>query len=390
MARKAQKPVGAGTIYVVCPDDGAVPALVQDLAAVAQPAAKVVALPSLSDALEQAGTQPVLVLSLAPAAGLAQLLEADMAPQEALQAWIERATALRADLRQARRRVVLLDRDALVPDALAGLLRDRLGLKIRKADIPTAPKPAAPRLSQALAALLLQSSEAAQDMGDEFEAMLALPGRTGPLSPAEIGDILAALQGGADPRAGQEEERDLLRAGLTQLQDQLAQSSEQTEMAETVNTQLQSRLSEAEAQARQLQEDAQLAIEAADARVAALEAERDLLREDVRQQQSEQQRAVNDAAQLRAALVPAQERAVRETELRAQREAVLGTALLDREARLDALTTQVAEQKDQLDRAAEAHAALQATLEELSSVYSSRSWRITEPMRAVRRKITRS
>jgi hypothetical protein len=82
--------------------------------------------------------------------------------------------------------------------------------------------------------------------------------------------------------------------------------------------------------------------------------ELDLLREDVVQLQQELERSRQDDEQ------------------RAQRESTLRKVLLDRDARLRA-------QEEVLDQAHE----------QLHAVYNSRSWKVTEPMRAVRRKISK-
>jgi hypothetical protein len=76
------------------------------------------------EVLEQAEKQPVLVLLPAPRVALAQLLEKQMPPQEALEAWMEQTDALWVDLRRVRRRVVLLDRDRLQHGPLAALIND--------------------------------------------------------------------------------------------------------------------------------------------------------------------------------------------------------------------------------------------------------------------------
>jgi hypothetical protein len=141
-------------------------------------------------------------------------------------------------------------------------------------------------VSEALATLLLQSSDAARQRVDQFEATLALPGGTSPFSVKQIEQMATQVRNGAQNPAH-----------LVEL---------------------------------------------------------DLLREDVVQLHQELERSRQDSDQ------------------RAQRESTLGKVLLDCDARLRA-------QKEALDKAHE----------QLQAVYNSRSWKVTEPMRAVRRKISK-
>ncbi|WP_212525600.1 hypothetical protein [Actibacterium sp. MT2.3-13A] len=149
------------------------------------------------------------------------------------------------------------------------------------------------------------------------------------------------------------------------------------------------------------------ALQEQDTALAELEMERELLRDGMAQGLEQLDRATVDTRLEHAATEAAARQMAALNDTRLLRESVLGAALLERAALLEAREAEIAALKAQAQAAAETHAGesaalrarldaqaqdlkarqdeLEAARSELEAVYASRSWKVTSPMRVARR-----
>jgi predicted nucleic acid-binding Zn-ribbon protein len=136
----------------------------------------------------------------------------------------------------------------------------------------------------------------------------------------------------------------------------------------------------------------------------ALEAECQLLREDIAQMQARLEQRVLDATLGQSTLKAVQNRQTLIEERAAKREAVLGAGLLALAAQRDELIpqlielTELTEQVNHLQNDLEARSkqletaeeGLAAARAEIEAIHNSKLWKITKPMRAVRQGLNKT
>ncbi len=370
----------ATPLVVVTLDGGTLPDTLQVLAAAAEPALHLVALTDIEEGLETRPGEPLLVVLSAPAKSLLSALQAGTTPSLALAHWKHQAETHLAALRKARRRIIALDRDALSagPQGFAKIFAARLDADFSAADFAGAEAPVAtePAALALMAVLLLESDPHARALADELEATLVCPPAPPVVRAEEIDRAFAAHQAQTVALATVETERDLLREDLAQMQEQLERSV------------MELRLNHA-------------AKEAVERQASTLDAKR-LLRESVLAAAILKYAAV---AEERVAEIAAQ-KAVAHTAATTHAEDI---AALKAETQATARTLgkEIAALKAQAQATAKAHAkevsALQHELKvqaqakdavgtrldqarvELEAVYASPSWKVTSPMRTLRR-----
>ncbi|SOC06932.1 hypothetical protein [Rhodobacter maris] len=168
---------------------------------------------SLNDALDDAGTMPVLVPVIPAVDQIREALEAGAAPATALSDWCDRTTDFLQTCRQARRRIVLLDAAMMQaqPHELAADLGARLGEKLDlRTETPNlAPAPSASAYA-ALAACLVAGDPMATALADEIEAMTLGPVSSRLPARATLEAITTALR-------FESNEQRLMRDSLAQL-----------------------------------------------------------------------------------------------------------------------------------------------------------------------------
>lgn len=327
----AEKTPGTDTatapgIAVVSHAGQALPEMLRDLFAAADPGLTITRHDNLTAALATRPAAPVLIPVLIPVrlpvAALSDTLEQGRLPSEALTAWSAQTGTLLGQCRRNRRNVLLIDTESLArnPAGLVPALFARLGMT--PPAIPPAtdtPAPVRPTL-ELLAHALLEQNPTARAMADELEAMA--------LSAADPALMSVQL--------------------LDQACREYRQQAQESELAQAT---------------------------------AELSQERDLLRESLALIQAELTAQVEAAAarshksrEIQAELLlhtAAHEAAKRQLQTalddRLQREAVLGAQILGSQANLTQLRQQVEHLSDELER-----------------VYASRSWRITAPLRRLR------
>ncbi len=310
----------------------------------------------------------VLVPVPHPLLSLARAFEAGASPDAALAQWADATRALMTALRRDRKRVVLMDAGALAaghPGAF-DILQARFELD------PSAPTPAAaadgipdPGLAPdpaalARAVLVLWADPEATELAETLAALQHGPVQPPRLARDGLDAVLAAPQDRADP-------------------DNVPDPADPAPAPDDPDPD-DPAPDESEAEERQLLRDslAELLGE-----VSRLEADRDALQALRDRQQDELAdrhllAALNDSLEKRLQARDADRR---------QREGVLGQVMLrDAQAR-GALEARVARLEAERDAAT---AELQAMQAELDRVYHSNSWKITAPIRAARRPLSKS
>lgn len=405
---------------LVASDDPAVLDAVHALVADTEPPVELTPLHPLDAALAQDAEAPVLVPLRLPFDHLRMALQAGETPADVLDAWCNETEALLQSCRKARRRVVMIDAGMLTarPSATAEALGARLGLRFKAiAEGQAAPTSGLACIHSAIAASLLAMDVRAMELADELESMIVGP--IAPRTPSRD-EISTAAQ----EVASFAEERDLLRENLSQMlseveemRDALSRREEETSKLEAARAESVAALGRAreETEALRRERDAATAratqleekLSQADAARHTLTEERDLLRENLSQMLSETERLIAEKSDesekylLKAQLDAVTRQLEEAQERRAARESVLGTEILQ-------LAGQARAERDKL--AAELHAAnqeaaqlkataskerdrltaeLEAARDEIARILASSSWKITKPMRAVRRGLTR-
>ncbi|MBU2963488.1 hypothetical protein KO516_22195 [Citreicella sp. C3M06] len=175
------------------------------------------------------GDGPVLAVAAMPERMLARALASGVPPSKAVADWQVWAEAQLALLRRARARVLLLGEDTLLatPGTLIKPLADRLGCGFGDLPSPaTVPENPGAALHEILARHLLKSTPRLRGLAEEMSASI-VGDLHPPLELAKLDRAFADLSAAADPRlalqqAALEESCRLLRAGLIELQHQLA------------------------------------------------------------------------------------------------------------------------------------------------------------------------
>lgn len=319
------------------------------LAKAASPRVSVRREDSLDTALAQGQTAPVIVPVAMPLQHLSDLVAKGSAPDAALEQWRGHAEAVLRACRKNRRRVVLLDAGMLqaTPADVAIPLGARLGLRFGAVPAPTTSEKAEfAEIQTAIAATALAGDAKALDLADELEAMILGP-VSARIPSKEIGRFAN------DKLNNLEKERDLLRANVVQLlgemqtlRDTLTQKEETEKKFETITE------------------------------------ERDLLRENLRllHESTEtllaEKEKFSDRPLLKAQCEALERQLSDARESLRQREAVLGAEVLRQTKHLQEETARLS-------------AELQGARDEITSLLSSTSWKVTSPMRAVKRTLTR-
>jgi hypothetical protein len=326
-------PEGRAQICLSAP--GLEPALCDSLAQ-SNPALTVLCVAGLGDLPPGAGHAPVVLVRPAPFAALAHRLAGAGDSLDTVAAWAQDTQALLDAARPLRRRLVLVDRAALVAGdpVLHDALTNRLGVSLLPAgDLPQ--DPADPSLAQRMimAHALIYSDERLLALARGVEALTQPSGQPDNALAEAIRTALADLQPAADPSGDLHAivaERDLLRAALAEVLGDVDSHMAQIAAAQAEQTRLRAAL----------------------------------VGQDV----------------LLADLASVQRRFADAEKDRLHREDRTGQVVLDMALQIDALSDALAE------RTAECHA-LRA---EIDRIVQSKSWRVTAPLRATRRTLGRS
>lgn len=346
---------------------------------------------------------PVIMLMSTPQDHMRATLAAGSAPDTALQQWTKHTSAVLQRCRKNRRRVVLIDAGMLRarPAAIAEALSARLG--VRFDTVPEAAPGAKAEFDDihtVITAALLASDPKARDLSEELEAMML-----GPVTAP--GDPVKAGVSGAQKLQNLATERELLRENLRQLLGELeamrASLTKKEDAAKALETELQARLSTAESSLASTTQDrdelreelkkshawAQSLVAGNEQKDAALEGldkttqERDLLREELRQMQDSVQTLLAENEKvadrhLLKAQCEALERQLDDTAERQRlRDSVQGAEMLKLAMLLQA-------------ERARLNSDLQNARDEIGRLLASSSWRITRPIRVVKRGLQRS
>lgn len=311
---------------VVLLDDGPVPEVLHDLVETADPARALEIQPDLDTALAAELPGPVVVILSSLKAMLETALRNGVPPADALAEQSAKLTAQLVKLRQHRRRVLLLERTALQrdPAACAGVLRDRLNVKILAPDVAAPHSPETDPALELLATLLVHNSASARRLADELEASAASPSAETD-SPEELNRIYATLTA------------ETLRTRALE---------GQATGVETLTQALEDRTAEIE-----------------------------VLQNNIRDLEEELKQAAADLDLSNSRAAETEKNAQVQWDQQARRERVLGAALLRFSAQAGAQVRKLDALTDQLGM----------TQAELENVYESKSWKVTAPLRSVRR-----
>ena len=360
---------------LIASGDPAVLNAIRALVANAEPPVEVTPSDALDAALAQDAQTPVIVPVRLPLDHLHKALQAGDAPGTALDSWCKDAEALLKACRKARRRVVMIDAGMLTarPAAAAKALGARLGLRIKAvAEGQAARKSELSPIHSAIAASLLATDVRATELADELEAMIAGP--VGPRTPSRDEVSTAAQEA-----ASLAEERDLLRETLQQmlseterLRGEKAELEKKLDVTDAARADLEARLEKE-------RNDAEAASQKAAQDTASLTEERDLLRENLQHMLSETERLIaakSDESEkhLLKAQLDAVNRQIEEArEARRMRESLLGTEILKLVGQLRNAQAREKEARDEIAR-----------------IHASTSWKVTVPMRAMKKGLRRS
>lgn len=222
-------PTGSAPQIMIVPGEGEdVPEPLKALLATASPAPALQLHGSLDQALAAtADDMPVLIPIRSPVAALAARMQAGSAPGAALEDWRARTAPLIAQCRKARRHVLMIDIDSLEasPEGMASALTGHLSLGL------TAPKATrvaerCPAVLELLAQTLIEQAPDCRNLAAEIDAMAVSAGGANPIHPDRLEQVfhdhLAALAYSQAEYDLLQEERDLLRDSLAQMQEELA------------------------------------------------------------------------------------------------------------------------------------------------------------------------
>ncbi|AYE88249.1 hypothetical protein [Sulfitobacter sp. D7] len=319
---------------------------------------------ALSEVAEDRTLQ-VLVVLVQPVEALARRLDAGLACAEALAEWTAEAEALLGAARRRRRQLVLVDARALLSNDSE--LLTELDFEMHSNAQPSA-GPVLPDPNYLiLAETLLRQDEAATRLLQEIAALRRGPHENLP-NATHLEEALSDLQALKD---GQAE--------LESYKEQIASASEEAELlrenlslrveADTASGgAVSSYLKAAKEELELLRENVALHLNAAKnsgTRLSELEEECEALRQ-----------AAMDRHALKAKSDALEHRLKQSDTKRAHRETILARVMLEDQRKLQAAYAR----GDALNRE------LSAARDELSGVYGSRSWQVTKPLRAVRRR----
>ena len=323
----------AGTFVVVTVGGDEVSRTLQSIATQTQPRIQFRVVDNLTEGLNLAKEAPVLVLHMSPEAYVLRALRGGASKEEALTRWRAVAEPYLNQARKVRRQIISFDSETFVaqPDRCAELLAGRMGFHLQKV-VDSCPEGPEEELSAvwALAAhALIQSDSRALALADELEAMNAA---SAALARAEKWNLERVF------------------AGLPKL-----------EAVENLRAQK----------------------EGADAQTAVLKAERDQLRAGLKQIQDRLECEVHASHQQAAASKGLRAKLL---ELEAKYQATTLACARGEEA--SARIAVMEAERDQLQgRLEHMQADLQRAHEDLAIVYRSNSWRVTGPLRWLRRSL---
>lgn len=391
--------------------------------------------------------QPVLVVIERPGSSLARRLSPDAVPAEALKDWVQWAADLLGEQRRARRRVTLVEAQALLcpTDAVREILARRLAAELAK------PGPGAGAISEAdalhlLAAELLLTDSVSAPLVEELrvvtlggdrplqtEAVVgaalsswnSLVSETVDLRTSQVQiqdridqlnlnstqleegrnalesslaealgiavDRAAALEtaNAALEKAGRDAEQ--LNAALAVVQKEREELIRTTDKMTVVEQNLNKKSSEVSKLTKQLNGRTQ-EIEALQKAALRNSEELDLLRETLSSQHQEADSLAHDQKKLLQAYTTLEQQAVgleRQAEDRQrqieERNALFAEVFVVNAQSLDETARSLEETSQRLMETTQSAEALQA---ELTAVYASSSWKATGPLRAARSKIT--
>ncbi|MCC5969252.1 MAG: hypothetical protein JJU15_04840 [Pararhodobacter sp.] len=338
---------------------------IEALASGAVPGVSVQRHDSLETTFSSDPSAPVIILMSMPQDHMRAMLDAGSAPDTALQNWTKHASAILQRCRKNRRRVVLVDAAMLrtLPAAIAEALSGRLGLRFDTVpDAAPAEKKEFDDIHTAITEAMLISDLKARDLAEELEAMML-----GPVSAP--GDPVKAGVNGAQKLRSLATERDLLREALRQHLEEL----------DTMRAALTKTEGAAKAQSTELQKK----LSTAESDLASTTQERDLLREELRQMQDSVQTLLAENAKvadrhlLKAQCEALERRLDDAAERQRLRDSVQGAEMLKLAMLLQAERGQT-------------NADLQNARDEIQRLLASTSWRVTRPIRVMKRGLSRS
>lgn len=331
---------------------------------------------------------PCVLLWDAPLRRLVEAICQGASPEAVLAEWREQAGTLMALLRRNRRRLLLVDAHTLTaPDAgpEQAMLRDRLSSPDLRLPVaaPVADGDASAALPRILGQLFIARSDDVREILDELQASGIAPPADGIEIDALIGAASEFVQ-----LSGLRQETASLQDQLAAQADTLQKSVQATEAQRAETTAAKDALRLSQGQAAAQAQELQKAVQAAEAQRGETAAAQDalhLLHGQFAAQARDLQEAIRATGKQRA------ERGAAREELR----------LLRGQFALQALELQKAAQaRVDLYVEADARRVLQRQcdmlkervedlLGKLDAVFGSTSWRVTGPMRGIKRRITR-
>jgi len=370
VSRNKSRGSASARLVVLTSGAGDMPTAMQALVDAASPSLKILRTDSLAKGLAHKTTLPVVMLLANAETVLGDMLANGSAPAIALDIWMAEAKRHLDEIKKAGNRVLLLDPAAVSgdPQECARHLTKQLNIRFGKlssamiAPVTTDVQATPYRI---LAAALLTTNPQAVALASELQGHISGPiiARLGDADRAQEA-IEAAHADLLAHTAMQAEEVRGLGDGLTQLQDSIASGSVDSNL-EKLETQA-AELRVLSGNVAQLQDFIESGSHDAHLVQSAMQAdELRILGDNITQLQDFIESGTLDAYLEQSAVQMPNQKSVQMVSLRRQRESVLGAALLEWGYLADARQI------------------------ELEAVYKSRSWRVLEPLRVLRRRLRR-
>lgn len=338
----------------------------------------------LAKALADQTSETVLVAVLSPAAALAQALAEGVEPQKAMADLSKRAESLLKECRKARRKVLLVAADAILQGDAASLetLQERLGSsasKIKPSD--AVPKPDSKYLL--LADALMRTESAISKLNDEISAMTLGSAARGAVNQAELLAGWANWQEQDRARIQLSESYDkaigLLKDEVAQYRNALGSDAEERELLCTTLQHFIENTNILKSHAASVEQDynrAKAELSKAHDEAIGLLKDQVSLGQDARGSDAEERELLRTTLQ----------HLVQNTNSLQGHAAALEAELSHGATELGTLKTKLAKLTAERD---DLHRHLQEAQSVIEGLYTSTSWRITAPMRAIKRSLSR-